>query len=49
MVLVRVWRGVSNDKSGKQDKARVTYRGSVGMSAPINMPEMMNSVEFANL
>ena len=35
-------------KSGKQDKARVTYRGSVGMSAPINMPEMMNSVEFAN-
>lgn len=35
-------------KSGKADRARVTYRGSVGMSAPINMPKMMNSVEYAN-
>lgn len=35
-------------KSGKQEKARVTYRGSVGMSAPINMPTMMNSLEYAN-
>src|SRR5699024_537985 len=35
-------------KSGKQDKARVTYRGSVGLSAPINMPRMMNSLEYAN-
>ena len=35
-------------KSGKKDKARVTYRGSVGVSSPINMPEMMNSLEYAN-
>lgn len=35
-------------KSGKSDKARVTYRGSVGMSAPINMPTMMNSLQYAN-
>lgn len=35
-------------KSGKSDKARVTYRGSVGMSAPINMPTMMNSLQYAD-
>lgn len=35
-------------KSGKSEKARVTYRGTVGFSSPINMPQMMNSVEFAN-
>lgn len=34
-------------KSGKSDKARVTYRGSVGASSPINMPQMMNSLEYA--
>lgn len=35
-------------KSGKQEKARISYRGSVGFSSPINMPQMMNSLEFAN-
>lgn len=34
-------------KSGKQEKARVSYRGTVGLSSPINMPQMMNSYEFA--
>ena len=34
-------------KSGKQEKARVTYRGSVGFSSPINMPQMMSSLEWA--
>lgn len=35
-------------KSGKKEKARVSYRGTVGLSSPIGMPEMMNSYEFAN-
>ena len=35
-------------KSGKQGKARVSYSGTYGFSSPINMPEMMNSVEYAN-
>lgn len=35
-------------KNGKQGKARVSYNGTYGFSAPINMPEMMNSVEYAN-
>lgn len=35
-------------KNGKQDKTRVTYRGSVGLSAPINTPQMMNSIQYAN-
>lgn len=35
-------------KSGTKEKARITYRGTVGYSSPINMPQMMNSVEFAN-
>lgn len=35
-------------KSGKSEKARVTYRGTVGFSSPINMPKMMNSLEFAS-
>ena len=34
-------------KSGRQEKTRVSYRGTVGFSSPINMPEMMNSLEFA--
>lgn len=34
-------------KSGKQGKAQVTYRGTVGFSSPVNMPEMMNSLDFA--
>ena len=35
-------------KSGKKDKIRVTYRGSVGASSPINTPHMMNSIQYAN-
>lgn len=34
-------------KSGKQEKARVSYRGTVGVSSPINMPQMMSSLEWA--
>lgn len=34
-------------KSGKKEKASVTYRGTVGFSSPIGMPRMMNSLEFA--
>ena len=34
-------------KSGKSGKARVTYRGTVGYSSPINVPTSMNSLEFA--
>lgn len=34
-------------KSGKSEKARVTYRGNVGFSSPINMPQMMSSLEYA--
>ena len=34
-------------KSGKKEKTRVTYRGTVGFSSPINMPQMMNSLEWA--
>ena len=29
-------------KSGKKERASVTYRGTVGFSAPINMPKMMS-------
>ena len=36
-------------KSGKQDKARVTYRGSVGMSAPINLSLIHISFHTANM
>lgn len=35
-------------KSGQSGKATVSYRGTVGFSSPINMPESMNSIEFAN-
>lgn len=34
-------------KSGKQGTAKVSYRGTIGFTSPINMPEMMNSLEFA--
>ena len=34
-------------KSGKKERASVTYRGTVGFSAPINMPKMMNALEYA--
>lgn len=35
-------------KSGKSGKAHVSYRGTVGFSSAINMPQDMNSLEFAN-
>jgi len=35
-------------KSGKKEKTRISYSGTVGFSSPINMPQMMNSIEFAN-
>lgn len=35
-------------KSGRKEKTRVTYRGTVGFSSPINMPKLMNSLEFAD-
>ena len=35
-------------KSGKKEKTRVTYRGTVGFSSTINMPDMINSLEFAH-
>lgn len=35
-------------KSGKKSKARISYRGTVGFSSPINMPRMMSSLEYAN-
>lgn len=35
-------------KSGRKEKTRVSYRGTFGFSSPINMPKMMNSLEFAN-
>lgn len=35
-------------KSGRRGNIRISYNGSVGASSPINMPRMMNSVEFAN-
>lgn len=31
----------------KKERASVTYRGTVGFSSPINMPKMMNSLEYA--
>ncbi len=35
-------------KSGKSSEAKITYNSSVGLSSPINMPEMMGSIDFAN-
>lgn len=34
-------------KSGKSEKARVSYSGTVGFSSPMNMPNMMNSLDYA--
>lgn len=34
-------------KSGLSGKVKINYNGSVGSSFPINMPRMMNSIEFA--
>lgn len=34
-------------KSGKEGKASVRYNGTVGFSSPVNMPQMMSSVDFA--
>ena len=35
-------------KSGRKEKAQVTYRGTVGFSSSINMPDQMNSIQYAN-
>ena len=34
-------------KSGKKERASVTYRGTVGFSSPINMPKMMDALQYA--
>lgn len=34
-------------KGGKSEKAKVSYQGTVGFSTPMNMPKMMNSLEYA--
>lgn len=34
-------------KSGKKEKTRVSYRGTVGFSSPIRLPKSMNSLEYA--
>ena len=36
-------------KSGKKERASVTYRGTVGFSAPINMPKITNSMIMEEL
>lgn len=35
-------------KSGESGKFKVSYNGSIGLSSPIGMPDMMNSVDYAN-
>lgn len=35
-------------KSGSKDKPRISYHGTSGFSSPINMPEMMSSLEWAD-
>lgn len=34
-------------RSGRDGPSRVQYRGSIGFSSPINMPEMMSSMDLA--
>ncbi len=34
-------------KSGKKNSFHISYNGNVGASSPINMPQMMNSLEYA--
>lgn len=36
-------------KRGKEGKARINYQGSVGWNSPTVLPEMLNSVDFANM
>lgn len=35
-------------KSGRAEKPRLNYQGTMGFNSPINMPQMMNSIEFAH-
>ncbi len=35
-------------RSGRSGEASVNYRGSIGFSSPVNMPEMMSSLAFAD-
>ncbi|MFR9524419.1 MAG: TonB-dependent receptor [Rikenellaceae bacterium] len=34
-------------KSGKSNEAKISFNSNVGISSPINMPDMMSSVDFA--
>lgn len=34
-------------KSGRAGKAKINYQGTIGLNKPINMPQMMSSVDFA--
>lgn len=36
-------------KRGKEGKARINYQGSVGWNSPTVLPDMLNSVDFANM
>lgn len=41
---------IINTKKGKRNsKATITYNNNFGMAQPINLPKMLNSLEFANL
>ncbi len=35
-------------KSGRSGRTQVTYSGTVGFSSPINMPNQMSSIQYAN-
>ncbi|MFR9514563.1 MAG: TonB-dependent receptor [Rikenellaceae bacterium] len=35
-------------KSGKNNETKISYNSNVGVSSPINMPQMMGSVDFAS-
>lgn len=41
---------IINTKKGKKgSKARITYNNNFGFAQPINLPKMMNSLDFANI
>lgn len=41
---------IINTKKGKKNtKAKITYNNNFGFAQPINMPKMLNSLDFANL
>lgn len=40
---------ITTKKGKKNSKATITYNNNFGMSQPINLPQMMNSLDFANL